>query len=158
MSVWRQVLCIQPPFLKNKKEICDSLVANTVAFWDILFGLMLWCSEERSVMYSCMNLWIEVFTALDPLLYSKGEMKANNSHAMKQRYNGILKGLAFLLSIWWKFRQGNFALSFDGVTNMVKIPLKSSCYFVSFNLIELAKNESQLKRAVLPWNLLKFGW
>lgn len=40
--------------------------------------------EEGSVMYSCMNLWIEVFTALDPLLYSKGEMKANNSHAMKQ--------------------------------------------------------------------------
>lgn len=32
MSVWRQVLGIQPLFSKAEKEICDSLIANTVAF------------------------------------------------------------------------------------------------------------------------------
>lgn len=37
-------------FWETKKEICDSLPANTVAFWDILFGLMLWCSEERGMI------------------------------------------------------------------------------------------------------------
>lgn len=38
---------------------------------------------------------------------------------------------------------------------MVKIPPKSSCYFVSFNLIELAKNESQLKKSLSPLKFIK---
>lgn len=95
-------------------------------------------------MYSCMNLGIEVFTALDPLLYSKGEMKANNSHAMKQvQWDSERLSIPgkYLIEIQTRELCTVIQQSDKHGKNTSKIFIS-----VSSSLIELAKNESQLKK------------
>lgn len=124
----------------------------------VWFDVVLQWRERKDLL--CTAAWISGLKFLQPqiLFYTvKGRWK-QITHMPWNRYYGILKGLAFLVSIWSKFRQGNFALSFGGVTNMVKIPPKSSL-FCQLHLDWISKEWVRVKkRAILPWNVLKFGW